>query len=256
MRNIFLHSSLAFELTIPEYETANFGYKMSELRFIGKYEDTQPGDYLFLMNNIAEFLSVNNIMACTFRGKEDIKIVQYLNELGFAFIGTFTSMYCLPHEFKQIPINENYKVVMAKESDHPGILALEERVFDYSSYQIDSRFLSDMTAKRNAKRVASYFGNPNQFCFILRDEEMKVIGFIQALCVDNVIDLVNGALDPAYHGKRIGASLYYGSFLLMFNSGASIINTNFCTQNIPVLKIKKACGFRFKDQEIHLRLKL
>lgn len=258
MTTIFEKDNRLFQLTVPEYETANFRSKMSELKLLGNIDNIVVDiNVIFSLNSLALYMKEENISACTFKGKEDIKIIQLLNDMGFKFIGTFTSMYVTFDGLKKINYNPNYYVILATQADNPQILELESKVFDYSSYQLDDRFPNEITSKRNAKRVESYFNNHNELCFVIKDKS-KIIGFIQAIYRSTErIELVNGALDPCYHSKGIGKTLYYLTFKWMFDLlGVVRIDTNFCTQNIPVLKINKELGFQFNDQEIHLRLKL
>jgi ribosomal protein S18 acetylase RimI-like enzyme len=257
MRKIFEKNGWLFELTVPEYETANFGCKMSELRLLGDIDKIVLDiNIIFSIDSLAFYMKEKNIYSSTFKGKENINIIRLLNDIGFKFVGTFTSMYCTFDSLKKTNYNPDYDVVLATKEDYSGILELEAKVFDYSSYQLDDRFLNEITAKRNVKRVESYFNNPKHICYVIKDND-KVIGFIQAISdAVGIIQLVNGALDPDYHGKRIGKTLYYLTFLNMFMRGGIRIDTNFCTQNIPVLKINQELGFQFSDQEIHLRLKL
>lgn len=252
---IFKKDNWLFELTIPEYETTTFGGKMSELRLVPKRCLSSPS---FALDYIDEYLMTNDILACTFRGKEDTRLVQYLNELGFKFIGTFNTMVCKELEFKEIPMQTDLIVMDGQKRDYDAILEIESRVFDYSSYQLDPLFLNEITAYRNVLRVKSYFNNPNHHSYIIKNEK-KVIGFLQFLIddINKIGKCVNGAVDPDYHGMLVGPKLYSDAFKHIFDSFfMNKIISGCSNQNIPVLKIHRACGFRITDHEIHLRLKI
>lgn len=247
---IFKKDKWLFELTMPEYETTTFGGRMSELRL------TKKGIVSFSLDNIRDYLFANNILACTFRGREDTLLVQYLNDLGFKFIGTFNTMTCECGEFKFIIGPRDLKVSEAQKKDYEAILNIEDRVFDYSTYQLDPLFQRSVTAYRNVLRVKSYFGKPNHCIYVIKHDK-KVIGFLQFILdwEKKIANCVNGAVDPDYHNLFVGPKLYNYSFGDILLSMRKIIS-GCSNQNIPVLKIHRACGFRITDQEIHLRLKI
>jgi ribosomal protein S18 acetylase RimI-like enzyme len=242
-------------LTMPEYETNIFGGKMSELRAIKN--EGQRVSLILPLENIESYCRCGNILACTFRGKEDMKLVRYLNNIGFQFVSTFSTISCTKNEFKPIKAISDLKVTVAKEEDHSEILNIESKVFDYSTYQLDDRFPNEITAFRNVVRVTSYFHNPNHCTYVIRHEG-KVIGFSQFLIdtVHKTAKAVNAAVDPMYHGMFVGPKLYSDAFKDIFDWGILSITSGCSNQNTAALKIHQACGFRITEQEIHLRLKL
>lgn len=257
----FHHNQWMFKLTTPEYETEIFGGKMGELRLIKTLDKLKEGDISLSMSFFPDFMLQRGILACTFRGQENTNLVQYLNGIGFKFIGTFMSMKCenLCQDYlKPFKAPNNYSWEEASEKDYNRILEIESKVFDYSSFQIDKRFPNEITSYRNVLRVKSYFNHQNHHIYIVKDNN-KIVGFIQAIVdkENHKVELVNGGLDPDYHGKGVGTKLYNLTFNMFFSvMGINIITTNFCVQNIPVLKIKQAYGFTLTGTEIHLRLKL
>lgn len=253
--NYFSHKEIIFSLSIPAYEIPVFGYKLGELRLeYNNIVETEIEKIIPLID-IKEFLVKNNIYTCTFRGKEDIKIVRILNELGFKFVGTYMTFCGLRQEFKEIKMKTDMEVGIASENDFEEILGLEENVFDYSTFQIDPLFNPKKTAHRNCVRIKSYFNNPLHKTFIIRIKG-KLAGFIQFL-VDNehgVADCVNGAVASGFQGLFIGPKLYSDAFKLVYSFGINKIIGGYSNQNIAVAKLFTACNFKKIDHEIHLRL--
>lgn len=251
----FYNENWFFELKTPDYEIPVFGGKIAELRLVSHNPNEYTNVEKFPLNNIEDYLIRNKILACTFRGKEDIILIQHLNDLGFKFIATYNAFMGDCNEFNEIKLRTNLKIIKATENDFEGILAVELKVFDYSTFQIDPLFNNQITSLRNILRVKSYFKNPNHITYIAKSDD-KVIGFIQF--VTNIekkaAECVNGAIDPEFQGFFVGPKLYSDAFKNIFDSGISRITGGFCTQNIPVSKIFKAFNFKIVDQEIHLRL--
>ena len=255
----FRYKDLTFELTSPEYETKNFGGKMGELRVITlPYTPSQTLGYICTeLDDLPNRLVRDGYLACTFRGKEDTQLVRYLDTLGFKFVGTYRMFSCYNKDFMSysIPPN-NLEVVFAHEDDYSRILEIESQVFDYSTFQIDDRFPADVTAKRNVQRVKSYFNNPNHVCYVVKSKGF-VIGFNQfivdyeARCAENV----NSAVDPNSQNRYVGTKLYLESFRNVL-SVYDMVTGGVCTQNPRPTRILNTMGFKFIDQEIHLRLKL
>lgn len=253
MNTFFYKNDWLFELTIPEYEISTFGCKIGELK---KINIDPPYKNIFDLNEIGSYCKTNDILSCTFRGKEDINIIRYLNSLGFQFVSTFYTLSCDHEEFKRIDIDNELKVIEATEKDFDRILEIESKVFDYSTYQIDPLYPNDITSLRNVKRVKFYFPNPNHHSFIIRKGDI-IIGFIQFL-YDNTNGIAyaeNGAVDPDFHEQFIGTKLYSESFVSIFNSGINKIMSGVSAQNDRALKIHLATNFKIINQEIHLRWK-
>lgn len=247
---IFSKDKWLFKLEIPEYETPIFGAKMAEVRLI-----SQPETASYSMDNIKEYLDLNEILACTFRGKEITVLVQYLNNLGFRFIGTFNTLYCRNEQFTRITVNSGMKVIKAEPKDYDKLLDIESKVFDYSSYQLDPLFSNEIAAYRNALRVKSYLGNANHVAYVVKHEK-SIIGFLQFI-IDSgkrIAKCVNGAVIPDHHGHFVGPKLYSDAFQYIFASGVYSITSGCSNQNTSAYKIHSACGFRITEQEIHLRL--
>jgi ribosomal protein S18 acetylase RimI-like enzyme len=241
----FKKDNMYFGLTVPDYEIGNFGYKVGELRKI---------DSVGTFDDIIAYCISNDILSCTFRGKEDINIVRYLNSIGFQFVSTFYTLSCDRDEFKRIDIDNDLNVIEATKNDFDRILEIESKVFDYSTYQIDPLFPNDITSKRNVKRVSFYFPNPDHHTFIIMKDNL-ILGFIQCVYDKGIVHYVNGAVDPDFHERFVGTKMYSESFLSVFNSGIDKILSGVSAQNTRALKIHMATGFRIIDQEIHLRWK-
>lgn len=245
-----------FKFHIPDYETKVFGGKIGELRLV-KPEISIDKSEIFPLNTLKHYLISNDIIACTFRGKEDIHIVQALIKLGFDFIATYNSIEVEEKSFKKIKISTNLEVSKAEPNEFEEIIKLESDVFDYSTFQIDKRFDNSVTSYRNALRVKSYFDKPGHYASIIKYLG-KVVGFLQfKIDFENKIaDCVNGAIHQEFQGLFIGPKLYSDSFAAIFNLGVDKITGGYCTQNYPVAKIFKACNFRITNQELHLRIKI
>ena len=245
-----------FKFYVPEYETIVFGGKMGELRLV-KQEMSIDKSEILPLNMLRDYLSSNEIIACTFRGKEDIHIIQNLIKSGFNFIATYNSIEVDEKSFKKIKISANLEVCKAEVDSFNDILKLESDVFDYSTFQIDNRFENSVTAYRNALRVKSYFDKPGHYASIIKSSG-KVAGFLQfKIDFENKIaDCVNGAIHEKFQGLFVGPKLYSDSFVSIFNLGIDRITGGYCTQNYPVAKIFKTCNFRITNQEIHLRIKI
>jgi ribosomal protein S18 acetylase RimI-like enzyme len=253
MNTYFCKNDWIFELTTPEYEISTFGDKIGELR---KVDIKIPNKNVFELDEIDLYCKTNNILSCTFRGKEDINIVRYLNSIGFQFVSTFYTLSCDRSDFKRIDIENDLNVIEATEKDFDRILEIESKVFDYSTYQIDPLFSNDITSKRNVKRVKFYFSNPNHHTFIIMKGTL-VIGFIQFL-YDNILGIAyaeNGAVDPDFHERFVGTKLYSEAFVSIFNSGINKIMSAVSAQNVRALKIHLSTNFKIINQEIHLRWK-
>ena len=245
-----------FVLSWPEYEIPVFGAKIGELRLIqnldSENESTAPKVKLC---DIQEHLERQKYLACTYRGKEDISIVRYLTELGFKFVGTYIDSRCEADNFREIKINSPYTIELARDDDYPDILAIEEKIFDYSTFQIDPLFDKKVVARRNVLRVKSYFNHNSHKSFVLRVKG-KVAGFLQFIIENENFraECVNGAIHPAYQGLFIGAKLYSDAFKSIFDMGIKNILGGYCNQNMAVSKLFYTCGFRDVSRNIHLRL--
>jgi len=244
-----------FKFYVPEYETIVFGGKIGELRLVKEDMSIDKSEILPL-SSLKNYLICNQILACTFRGKEDIHIVQTLIKFGFDFIATYNSIEVDSKSFKKIKISVNLEVCKAELNEFDEILKLESDVFDYSTFQIDKRFENSITSYRNTLRVKSYFDKPGHYALIIKYLE-KVVGFLQFnIDFENKIaDCVNGAVHQEFQGLFIGPKLYSDSFDFIFSLGINKITGGYCTQNYAVAKIFRACNFRITNQEIHLRIK-
>jgi ribosomal protein S18 acetylase RimI-like enzyme len=249
----FYKNDWLFELTMPEYEIDTFGGKIGELR---KVDTDIAGKDVFDLDEFKPYCAANKILSCTFRGKEDIKLVRYLNEIGFMFVGTFFSLSCDRNDFKKIEIGNNLKVTEANKNEFNKVLDIELKVFDYSSYQLDPMFPLDTTSKRNVKRVAFYFNNPDHHLFVIKKDE-QILGFIQFLydTKAGIASAVNGAIDPDFHEQLVGSKMYSDSFASIFNQNINKIVSHVCAQNVRALKIHLATNFKIIDHELHLRAK-
>ena len=251
----FHHEKDIFQLTTPEYEVPVFGDQIGELELISTELSEIDIMKTVPLSGLEDYMEQNKILACTFRGKEDINIVRLLCETGFKFVGTYNKFRGSFDEFKEIVSNSNIEVNRASEEEYEEILTLEERVFDYSTFQIDPLLDPQITAYRNAVRVKSYFNNSLHRAFNIRVNK-QLAGFIQFLVDDkrNVAACVNAAVDPGFQGLFIGPKLYSDAFKMIFNSGVKKINGGYSNQNPAVAKIISACHFKIVDQEIHLRI--
>jgi ribosomal protein S18 acetylase RimI-like enzyme len=249
MKISFKHLDWFMELDTPDYETRNFGLVVGELRLanetfgIGNSYDP----------NLLDVLLGNKISICTFRGKEDTKLISYLNSLGFKFIGSFYTLKLDKDDFVETSlINPELTVVEATGDDFERMYEIERDVFDYSSYQMDDRLPKDMTADRNVKRVEAYVTKPNHHAFLVKKGDVT-LGFIQFLYDKGVAYAVNGAIDKEHHQQFMGTIMYSGAFRKIFDSGMTTILSGVSVQNVRALKIHQACGFKITDSEIHLR---
>jgi len=251
---IFCQEDLFFELKTPEYEIPTFGGKIGELRLIGA-DKVYNSDFL-LFESLDGYLRDNGYIACTFRGDEDIWLVRFLNDNGFKFVGTFSKLVCPVKMNTHIRVNTDLNVTLACEDDYEGILSVCRNVFDYSTYQMDYDFSLAKMAERNVNRVKSYFTHPKHVCYVIKIYGV-VQGFLQFVFEGDKAKCVNGAVAEDYQGLVVGSKLYSDSFSHVFDFwGADTIESGCSNQNIPVLKLHDACGFKIKSQEIHLRLKL
>jgi ribosomal protein S18 acetylase RimI-like enzyme len=238
-----------FNLTTPDYEVFNFGYKVGELRL------TNDKSYSWEMDNIEDYLFSNKIPVCTFRGNEEIDIVRYLNSLGFLFVGTYSEVFCRSRNFNEIKVTNDLKIIKATKENYQEMEKIQSTVFDYSSYQLDSMFSHSVTSKRNVKRLSSYFDNPDHIAYVSIYNN-KVIGYLQFIIDGDIAHCVNGAVDPSFHGLFIGVQLYSQSFKNIFDLGIDKITSDYCNQNIVVAKMHQAFNFKLSHHEIHLRVKL
>ena len=110
-----------FKFHVPEYETIVFGGKIGELRLV-KQEISIDKSEIFPLNTLKHYLISNDIIACTFRGKEDIHIIQALIKLGFDFIATYNSIEVDEKSFKKINISTNLEVSKAELNEFEEIL--------------------------------------------------------------------------------------------------------------------------------------
>lgn len=252
----FVNNLWTFELKTPKYEEDNFGCKVGELRLV------EPNDEAcFQMKDIFEVFDMLDIEACTFRGREETQLVRFLNKIGFQFVGTYRYFECKREDFKPCAVGE---VVELNEEDNARIELIERNVFDFSTYQIDGRFNNDQCAMRNANRVKSYFDHPNYYSYGVTYDGF-VVGFIQFIVdpVNRTAENVNSAL--LTQDKGLGKILYSGGFGKIFDLKTSTNSGDIyeidkvtgwvSTQNPRPAKILDRMGFRFIDQEIHLRWK-
>lgn len=255
MKILFGKDKWLFELTVPEYETANFGGKMGELRLVSKLPEEFIQYNIDPIDDIYFTLLHDEILACTFRGKEEINIIRCLNELGFMFVATYNTVSCVVSEFKEIETGHQWDLSIAKESEFDDLLKIELSVFDYSTFQIDPVFPNEITSKRNVMRVKHHFDNPKHCAYIIKVKE-KIIGFLQFLIDEEQrsADLVNVAIVPSMQGVGIGKILFSNTFRDIFSSGINQITAGYCVQNIVMGVMLKVFNFKIIDHEIHLRL--
>lgn len=244
-----------FELSVPRYEKETFGHYVGELRKVEL--DDMHYNYPE-MRVLPDYLHGNRIMACTFRGKEEPDVVRHLNSLGFLFVSTYSDVVCVRRDFTEIEVNSDIVVEpTSSPDDYEAMCLIKHRVYDYSTYQVDSRFDSAVTSLRNVKRLRSYFNNPNHVAYVCRVGG-EVVGYLQFV-LDKIWKVgycVNGAVSPDYHGLFLGAKLYSDAFKGVFGMGCDSITSGYSNQNFPVMKLHQACGFKVSKHEIHLRLKL
>lgn len=250
---IFVYKDWAFELSIPEYDTATFGHQVGELRLLPLPKQTDNMG----MDCLIAYLKKNNIRICTFRGEEDTVLVRYLASLGFNFVGTYSDVICKRKDFSDIPIKSDVSIEKADAKDFGEMMDIKARVFDYSTYQLDPALVLGITTRRNVLRLKSYFSNPLHCSYVCKVSG-RVVGYIQFLIdLDNRIAYTeNGAIDPDYQNMFIGAKLYSDAFKRVFDMGVRSITSGYCNQNTPVVKIHQAIGFKVRKHEIHLRIKI
>jgi ribosomal protein S18 acetylase RimI-like enzyme len=256
MKTLFSKDKWLFELTIPEYETAIFGGKMGELRLTTKLpeEFKQYNIDPFDLDGIYAFLLHDKILACTFRGKEEINLVRTLNELGFMFVGTYSNVSCKVDEFTEILLDSDLEIRTAQlDEDFVQMKYIKSRVFDYSTHQLDPKFTNNVTSHRNVLRLSSYFNNPKHLAYVAKSGD-RVVGYLQFIIDGKKAYTVNGAIDPDYQGMFIGGKLYSMAFKKVFYAGVDVITSGYCNQNTPVVKIHQALNFKVTSHEIHLRL--
>jgi ribosomal protein S18 acetylase RimI-like enzyme len=249
---IFNKEDWFFELTSPDYETPIFGGKLGELRSIGA-DKVYNSDFL-LTEDLCGYLWDNDYLACTFRGAEDIKLIRYLNDIGFLFVGTYGVIHCSSSDFTPLKVRDDLVMAKASEMDYDEMTGIQSRVFDYSTHQLDFLLDSTSTSNRNVLRLKSYFSNPNHIAYIIRNDEGVLLGYMQGVIDGGTVHLTNAAINPDYHGQRVGSTLYSKSFDSLFKSGIDLLTSGYSNQNIPVFKIHRSCGFRVYSHEIHLRI--
>jgi len=250
MGTLFSKDKWLFNLTTPEYETAIFGYRMGELRLVSSFASAD-----LCLDDIAQYMTDEEMLACTFRGKENIDLVRYLNSIGFLFVGTYSIVTCDTYDFYRVNMRSDLNIIQANRDDYEGMINIKKKVFDYSTHQLDPLFHNDITSHRNVLRLKSYFDNPNHYAYICKYKN-KVIGYLQFI-VDkehNTALCTNGAIDPDYHRLFIGVHVYTEAFNNIFEMGIEQITSGYCNQNLPAMKIHRSCGFKLKEHEIHLRL--
>jgi len=249
---LFKENDWYFKLTVPEYETPIFGGLMGEIRVVSKEEflDQQYFKYIALK----DYLSNSDLLACTFRGKEDTPLIMYLQSLGFMFVGTFSNVLCTKANFRILSMFDRSHISLATEDDYEHMSNIQARVFDYSTHQLDPRLNTDITSKRNVLRLQSYFNRSGHRVYVYKLRG-AVLGYLQFIVGDGTATCVNGAVDPDYHGMFVGAPLYSYAFNDLFiNEECNSITSAFCNQNKPVSKLHQALGFKIMSHEVHLRL--
>lgn len=245
---IFSNGNFHFKLNTPKYEIPTFGGKMGELRSVDKYTDSYPSEEL------VSYLRHNDYLACTYRGVEDIRVVRALNNMGFKFVASYRFFRGYYYDFTPVEANvDGLKICKATPEDYDRILEIEGKVFDYSTYQIDPDFPNEITSYRNVLRVKSYFTNPDHVCYVAKVDGV-VVGFIQFIISNNIAENVNSAILPEYHGRHIGAVLYAQGFGMAYGSAREATGW-VCVQNPRPFKLLNRMGFKFLEQEIHLRWK-
>jgi len=240
-------SEFPMEVSIPNYEKVNFGCAVAELRLRPKAE---VDDEWMALSSI---LGDKDIDVCTFKGREDTRLVQVLNDMGFKFISTFYTLSLDRTDFMETT-HENIalRVEEATDADIERVYDIERGVFDYSTYQMDDRLSADKMSERNVRRVASYVGKPNNLIFLIK-RDSAILGFIQFLYDDDIAHAVNGAIVRSLQDQFVGSLMYSGAFKSIFNTGITTITSGVSAQNIRALRIHQACGFKIIDAEIHLR---
>lgn len=263
----FNFKNLTFQLKCPAYEEKNFGFKVGELRLV----EHDPSRVVLPMDEFWYIMNKLELGACTLRGKEDINLIRYLNDLGFEFVGTYRYFECKREDFKPCAYGDIIEVDSERYDD---VLFVERNVFDYSTYQIDDRFNRNDTVTRNVNRVKSYFDNPNHYCYGILDTpspedegHQQLIGFIQFIVdpQNRTAENVNSALMD--QNKGLGKILYSEGFKRIFDLWSPLNDASHnayaidkvtgwvSAQNPRPAKILDKMGFRFIDQEIHLRWK-
>ena len=252
---LFYHKNDIYQLNIPEYEVPVFGYKIGELKLKeGDGNHSGGSQEVLSLLGIKDYLKKNGVLACTYRGKENIDTVRFLNDLGFKFVGTYNDCCCHRNEFKEINIRSTLEVRVASINELEEILLLEDKIFDFSSFRIDPLFNSIVTAQRNVVRVKSYFANPLHRIYILKVKG-KIAGFLQFIVESETgtANCVNGAIATEFQGLFIGPKLYSDAFKSVFELGISKIYGGYSNQNIAVAKLFSACNFRNIEQTILIR---
>ena len=250
MKVLFKENNKWFmELTTPDYERDNFGMKVGELRIANETQAVGSNDDPFL----SKLLVDSGIQMCTFRGKEDTTLVQYLNKQEFKFIGTFYSLGLTQSDFRETSLcHPEWVVEEATELEYGRVCSIEKEVFDFSTYQMDNRIMSEFSSRRNVKRVQTYFTKPNHHTFVIKEGGI-ILGFIQFVYENDMAMAVNGAIHPSHHKKFLGTMMYNEAFKAIFDSGIRVITSGVSAQNVKALRIHQSCGFKIIDAEIHLR---
>lgn len=248
---IFFDDFLNFQLLTPDYEVPVFGYKVGELRLL---DGVIPDNSILPLSEFETYLSDNNIRICTFRGKENIHVIQLLEKIGFKFISTYNIVECERGEFAEIQKDQEYKISIATPDDYDDILEIEKTVQDYSTFSIDHLIDDKIASVRNSIRVKSHFTKPNHRIYVVKVNNV-IAGFIQFVVdiKNKRAETLNAAIHPEFQKVKIGKSLFSDAFKTLFKEGCKIITSDYSSQNIGSAKLHKMCKFRIVDQEIHLR---
>lgn len=252
---LFKHNDLVFELSTPEYELPVFGFKIGELRLINASIPNTTNFDIIPLSGIINYFTEHNIRICTFRGKEDIKVVRELEKCGFLFVSSYNVVECAKNDFRHINIVSKFNVEVAKESDFDEILAIEKLVKDYSTFSIDPLISDNASSSRNVIRVRSHFSKKNHRIYIVKVDSI-IAGFIQFV-VDyekRIAHTLNAAIRPEYQGNNIGKVLFSDSFKAIFSDNCDLITSDYSTQNIGSARLHEKCNFKIIRQDIHLRL--
>lgn len=176
----------------------------------------------------------------------DDHVVKYrLAEIGFRLVENSIMATCSLNG-KQLP-KSRFRLREAVATDIDEVCHLAGRIFSFGRYLSDAAFPSDLASKRYEDWVRRSFKSKGDRIVVYGGYGNLIQGFMIFSIVGDRLNLRLGGFDPTSPNRIYASELWSYSFEAGRQAGAKIVEVAFAAENISILNLYSAWGFRFKS---------
>jgi GNAT superfamily N-acetyltransferase len=230
------------------WDTEIFGFAVGDYRLPPEGHPTSLGRKLLNWACVNRVELISTVVPAMDRAR-----IAMLEDCDFAYVDSSLSAMIAPLSPSADNDGDAVRVREAEPDDWPQVENIAATAFSAGRYHADVRFPRVLADRRYRwwmeRALRSQDGRDHVY---VTGETGRPVAFLHVVRRADIADMRLVAIDPRFHGARLGRRFYAAVLNLLPSLGVHCVHTKFSALNAPALNLYASLGFRFSDPEVVL----